>query len=145
MKVKGSSQLDAPRQRLYECLSDPDQLEQLLPSVESVEPISADVLAIRLAPQTALGATPLDLEITIRDRRDHEHVRLEGTGNGGEFQASFQVELDFTENGSGTEVSWEAEAKFSGLLSSIGQRILPAILRAQVDAVLQAAADAARR
>lgn len=144
MKARGSSQLDAPRKRLYECLSDPDQLEQLLPSVESVEQISDDVLAIRLAPQTALGATPLDLEITIRDRRNHEHVRLEGTGNGGEFQTSFQVELDFSESGSATEVSWEAEATFSGLLSSFGQRILPAILEAQVDAVLHAAAGAAR-
>lgn len=144
MKANGSSQLEAPRKRLYECLSDPGQLEQLLPSVESVEQISHDVLAIRVAPQTALGATPLDLEITIRERRGHEHVRLDGTGNGGEFQASFQVELDFTENGSGTEVSWRAEAKFNGLLSSLGQRILPAILGAQVDAVLQSAADAAR-
>ena len=144
MKAKGSSELDAPRKKLYECLSDPGQLEQLLPWVESVEQISDDALAIRLAPQTALGATPLDLEITISNRRAPEHVRLDGTGNGGEFRTSFQVELDFTESASGTGISWGAEAKFSGLVSSLGQRILPAILGAQIDAVLQAAAGAAR-
>ena len=144
MKANGSSQLDAPRDRLYQCLSDPRQLEQLLPSVESVAQIGDDVLAVRVAPHTALGATPLDLELTILDQRTPEHVRLDGTGNGGEFVASFQVELDFAENGSGTEVSWQAEASFNGLLSSIGQRILPAILGSQVDAVLRAAADAAR-
>ncbi|MGI8711684.1 MAG: SRPBCC domain-containing protein [Solirubrobacteraceae bacterium] len=143
MNASGSTQLDAPRARLYACLSDPRQLEPLLPSVESVEQIGDDELAVRVAPQTALGATPLDLELTVRRERGPEHVRLEGTGRGGEFRTSFQVELEFAENGSGTEVSWQAEAEFNGLLSSIGQRILPAILASQIDAVLRAAADAA--
>jgi carbon monoxide dehydrogenase subunit G len=143
MKAQGTSHLDAPRDRLYACLSDPRELEQLLPSVESVEQISADELTVRISPQTALGATSFDLELVIHEQREPEHVRLEGTGHGGEFETSFHVEIDFTENGSGTEVSWKATAKFSGLLNSIGQRILPSILGSQVDAVLQAAAERA--
>jgi hypothetical protein len=38
-------------------------------------------------------------------------------------------------------VSWSAEARFSGIWSALGQRVLPAILSSQVERVLLAAAD----
>lgn len=88
MKANGTSHLDAPRGRLYACLSDPRELEQLLPSVESVEQISEDELTVRVSPQTALGATSFDLELTIHEQREPEHVRLEGAGHEGEFNPS---------------------------------------------------------
>lgn len=140
MNARGSSRLDAPRAQVYARLSDPTRLQSLLPSVESVDELGDGRLSVRVAPQTALGATPLELELSIRERRDPEHVQIDGSGDGGEFRTTFEVRLEFAEHGSGTEVTWEAAARFDGLLSSIGQRILPALLAAQVDAVLRAAA-----
>jgi carbon monoxide dehydrogenase subunit G len=143
MRTGGSVQLDAPAQSLWTRLSDPRALEAALPAVESVELLSADRFAARVEPATGLGATPLNLEVTIADAREGEHVRLTGTGDGPEFATTFAVELDLSEHGSATEVRWSAEARFNGVLSSLGQRVLPAILAAQVERVLRAAADGA--
>ncbi len=140
MNAQGSATIDAPREQVYAQLSDPKRLEPLLPSVQSLDELGDGRFAVRVAPQTALGATPLFLELSIREQREPEHVRIEGSGDGSEFRTTFEVKLDFAEHGSGTEVSWEAQARFSGILSSLGQRILPAILASQIDAVLHAAA-----
>ncbi len=140
MNAQGSALVDGSRARVYAQLSDPQRLESLLPSVQSLDELDDGRLAVRVAPQTALGATPLLLELSIVEQRVPEHVRIEGSGDGGEFRTTFEVTLDFAEQGSGTAVSWEAHARFNGILSSIGQRIMPAILASQIDAVLQAAA-----
>jgi hypothetical protein len=65
-----------------------------------VEQIGDDELAVRVSPQTALGATSFDLELTIDEKRSPEHVRLRGTGHGGEFETTSEVEIEFAENGS---------------------------------------------
>jgi len=143
VRTGGSVQLDAPARSLWARLSDPRALEDALPSVDSVELLSADRFAARVQPATGLGTTPLHLEVTIADAREPEHVRLAGTGEGGEFATTFAVELDLSEHGNGTEVRWSAEAHVDGVLSSLGQRVLPAILAAQVERVLRAAADQA--
>jgi carbon monoxide dehydrogenase subunit G len=141
MKADGTSKLDISRELLWPRLSDPRQLEELVPGVESVELLNKNRFIVRVATEPAPGATPLLLEIEIKERRKLEHVRLEGTGRGGDYAATFHVVIDLEPNGAGTVVRWNAEAEFDGSLSSIGQRVLPLFLSGQVDRILQAAAE----
>ncbi len=78
----------------------------------------------------------------MSERRENEGVRLSGDADGGEFTSTFQVELEFVAGGPESDVRWSAEASFDGLISSIGQRVLPAILAGQVERVVRQAAAA---
>jgi carbon monoxide dehydrogenase subunit G len=140
MRVRGTVDVPAPRAELYAALSDPRRLEAALPAVDAVDLDGDDAFTVTAAPATALGVTPVRLAVQISDRREGEHVRLSGTGTGAEYAATFDVEVDFADAGQGTSVAWVAEATFVGVLASLGQRILPAVLDQQVERVVRAAA-----
>jgi carbon monoxide dehydrogenase subunit G len=141
VRTGGTIALAAPAQSLWSRLSDPRMLEDALPAVELVELIDSERFTVGVAPATGLGITPLRLELSIKDAREPEHVRLEGTGHAAEMATAFGVDLDFDSRGQQTTVRWSAEARFDGVLSSVGQRVLPAIFAAQVERVLKAAAE----
>jgi carbon monoxide dehydrogenase subunit G len=140
MKADGSLTLDAPREQVWSRLSDPAQLEHVLPAVE-VSVSDADSFSVLVAPSTALGQTPLWVDVEVAERREGEHVRLECRGRGGEYDASLAVDIDLDGDGSQCAVSWRAEASFNGVWSALGQRVLPAIMATQIERVLRAAAD----
>lgn len=144
MNARGTTQLDVARANLWLRLSDPRTLEDVLPSIQSVERHDDDSFAVHIEPQTGLGSTPLHLEVAMLDRKENEHVRLQGSGRGGEYATSFEIEIDLDENAGGTEVRWSAEASVDGVLGSLGQRVLPMILTSQVQQVLRASAAAAQ-
>jgi uncharacterized protein len=140
MRVEGTVEVAATRAELYAALSNPRRLEDALPAVDAVELDGDDAFSVTAAPATGLGVTPVRLAVAISDRREGEHVRLSGTGRGAEFVTAFDVEVDFTDAGAGTTVAWAAEATFGGVLASLGQRVLPAIVGRQVEQVVRAAA-----
>lgn len=142
MRVEGSLEVPGARAELYRMLSDPRRLEDVLPSVDTVVVEDDEHFSVMAAPVTGLGVTPLALSVEIADRREGEHVRLLGAGEGGEYVVSFSAELDFRDAGPATRVEWAADARFGGVIASLGQRVLPAILRQQVERVLRAAATA---
>jgi carbon monoxide dehydrogenase subunit G len=137
--MQGSVEVSTERTELYRRLSGPRRLEEALPAVDAIEIDSDDRFTALVAPATALGVTPLQLTVTISDRREGEHVRLDGVGDAAEYGATVAIELDFSDAGPGTQVRWQAEGTFRGVLSSLGQRVLPAILGRQVQQVVQAA------
>ena len=141
MKADGTLTLDASREHVWSRLSDPRELERTLPAVEEVEVRDQESFTVLVAPSTALGETPLWVEIEVRERREGEHVQLNCRGRGGEYDASLAVEIDLDGDGSQCTVSWRAEASFRGLWSALGQRVLPGIMATQIERVLLAAAQ----
>ena len=143
MRAEGSLSVQASREVMWSRLSDPRELERALPAVEEVEVSDEDSFSVLVAPSTALGETPLWVDVQVAERREGEHVRLVCRGRGGEYDAELALEISLDGDGDadGCEVRWSAEASFNGILSALGQRVLPAILASQVEGVLRAAAS----
>lgn len=145
MKADGSLSVQASRELMWSRLSDPRELERALPAVEEVEVSDDDSFSVLVAPSTALGETPLWVDVRVAERREGEHVRLVCRGRRGEYDAELAVEISLDGDGDGAgercEVNWRAEASLRGIWSALGQRVLPAILATQVERVLLAAAD----
>jgi len=80
------------------------------------------------------------LDMSVSDRREGEHVRLSGSGRGGEYGVDFTIELDLGGEGERCTARWRG-AVTTGVLSSLAQRVLPAVFAAQVERVLRAAAE----
>lgn len=136
MRVEGTTVVELPREELWQRLTSPRLLEQAMPGVEWVDIEDDDRFTMRIAPQTALGATPFTLRWQIRGRREPEQLKLEGSGVDGEYGGRLSVELELAAAGGATEVRWQAEARFGGVLSSLGQRVLPALVSDRIDAAL---------
>ena len=139
MTIESTYTSTAPADALWSALADPERLGEALPGVSYVDVESPERFSATVRPATTVGITPLDLEVEIRDREEGRRVRLVGDGAGGEHRVTFDVSLTLTPAGSGCEVAWSAGVQAYGVLASLTQRILPAILRDQVTLVLRTA------
>ena len=139
MIVSGSATLPVGVAQLWEALSDPARLGDAIAHVDGVETHGDGSFSATARPRTGLGDTPLRMEFEIADRREREHVRIVGVGTAGENYVRVAVELDLAENGGSTKASWTADVRLGGVLASLVQRSLPALVTEQVNEVLAAA------
>jgi carbon monoxide dehydrogenase subunit G len=139
MRVEGERRAAAAPAELWRSLSDPRALGEALPNVDLVDVEGDDRFSASVRFATGVGITPLRMRFAVSDRREGEHVRITGSGHGGDHAVDLDVELDLAAAGSGSAVRWRADVRVLGPLRSLGQRALPGLVRDQVDAVLAAA------
>jgi carbon monoxide dehydrogenase subunit G len=142
MIVSGRSFVPVPVVELWSVLSDPAALGEALPHVDVVDVHDNGNFSATLRASTGLGQTPLRMDFEIADRRDGEHVRIVGSGQTGENQVWMSVELDLMSEDEGSAASWTADVRVRGVLASLVQRNLPALVTDQVNGVLLVAQQA---
>lgn len=143
MNVSGRSTVPMPAAELWAVLSDPARLGDALPHVDTVDVRDDANFSATVRVGTGLGQTPLRMEFEIADRREGEHVRIVGTGTAGENEVWMSVSLDLSsDDDGGSAASWNADVRIRGVLSSLLQRNLPAIVSDQIDGVLLVAQQA---
>jgi len=143
VNVSGRSTVPMPPAELWAVLSDPARLGDALPHVDTVDVRDDANFSATVRVGTGLGQTPLRMEFEIADRREGEHVRIVGTGTAGENEVWMSVSLDLSsDDDGGSAASWNADVRIRGVLSSLLQRNLPAIVSDQIDGVLLVAQQA---
>jgi carbon monoxide dehydrogenase subunit G len=141
MIVTGSSSVAAPRERLWQLLSDPAQLGEALPGVDAVSLDGDNRFSALARPRTSLGETRMEMNFEIAEQRPSEYVRISGSGYAGESLLSLMIELELADGGAArTEASWRAEVALRGVLSSLLQRSIGPLFNQQVEEVLDAGA-----
>jgi len=140
MIVVGSSVVAAPREALWEVLSDPARLAEALPGVEAVSVDDERRFSAVARPRTALGETRLALDFEILEQRPSKYVAISASGSAGEGLVAFTIELTLAEAGAQTQASWRADVALRGVLASLLQRSLGPLFNQQVEDVLQAGA-----
>jgi carbon monoxide dehydrogenase subunit G len=143
MNVSGRTSVPMPVSELWAALSDPARLGDALPHVDTVDVRDDGRFSATLRAATGLGQTPLRMDFEIADRREGEHVRIVGSGIAGENEVWMSVSLDLSSEGDGgSAAAWNADVRLRGVLSSLLQRNLPALVTDQIDGVLLVAQQA---
>ncbi len=132
MKVQGKTNLAVPKPAVWSILTDPKRLTALLPQGEILAEDDATWRA-RLSVPTALGDSTFAFTLTLLERRPEEHVRITGHGRASQNVVDLTADLDFSEVDGGTEVRWDSDVRFGGVLASLGQRSLRYVVQKQVE------------
>lgn len=125
MTLNGTYTVNAPAQTVWNMLMDPDTLARVTPGITSLEKIDADnfkaVAEVKFGPVG--GAFSGNLKIT--DRREPEHFTLEIQQNSKIGNANAVVHLNMKAlSATQTEVSFEGDVKLSGMLATMGGRVV---------------------
>ena len=124
MKLEGSHQLDAPRERVYQSLVNPEVLQRCIPGCERLEKTAENTFAATI--KTGVGSIKGVFTGTARleDLREPEHLRLvvDGKGAPGFLKGSGDLDLETTDGG--TKVTYAADVQVGGTIASVGQRML---------------------
>jgi len=138
MNVEGTREFAAPRERVWEIISDPASMASLMPGVEGFEVIDDTHWRAKVKVPLGLGGLKMTMEFEQLEERPLEYASLRGKGKG--MGAMMDMTTSFTLSGEGdrTQMAWEADVKLAGVLASMGQRELQPIVNQQVEGIMTA-------
>ncbi|GJQ35242.1 MAG: carbon monoxide dehydrogenase subunit G [Anaerolineales bacterium] len=126
MQLKGNVTVKAPRKRVWDFLTDPNQLGQCAPGVEKIETIE-HLKKYRGVISVGLGSVKArfsgDVDILELDEPNRAKLKAHGTATGSAADAVCEMTLsDGPENS--TLVNWTADVNVSGQLASLVSRLM---------------------
>jgi carbon monoxide dehydrogenase subunit G len=125
MKFAGTVDIDAPRDRVWAFVTDPNQVGQCGPGVESIEVI--DDRRFKATAKVGIGFISarfiVNMEFAEVNEPDDATIKAHGQAPGSAVDATAQMRLSDSATG-GTTMDWDADVNISGTLASVGARLI---------------------
>src|SRR4029079_3561363 len=125
MHFEGTVQINAPRDRVWAFVIDPNQVGQCGPGVESIEVIADP--HFKATANAGLGFSmarfAVNMEIADQQPPDRTVIKAHGQAPGSAVDATAQMTLS-DGDGAGTRMDWNADVLISGSLASLGARLI---------------------
>jgi len=126
MLLKGDVTIRAPRKKVWDFMTDPNQIGQCAPGVEKIEVIEP-MKRYRGVVSVGLGSVKArfngDVEVVELDEPNRAKLRAHGTATGSAADAVSEMSLSDGPDGS-TLVHWTADVNVSGQLASLAARLM---------------------
>jgi uncharacterized protein len=124
MKIQGEHTFDAPRERVWRALLDPEVLARTLPGCERLERTGENeyrgVLNVQVGP--VKGQFQGTLLLTGILPLEGYHMKLDGSGPSGFMNG--QGELRLADAPAGTTLRYDLDAQIGGRIAGLGQRLV---------------------
>ena len=126
MLLKGDVTIQAPRKKVWDFLTDPNQIGQCVPGIEKIETIEEmkryhGVVSVGLGSVKARFSGEVD--ILELDEPNRAKLKAHGTATGSAADAISEMSLSEGPDGS-TLVHWTADINVSGQLASLASRLM---------------------
>ena len=125
MHFEGTVQINAPRDKVWAFLIDPNQVGSCGPGVESIEVI--DDSHFKATAKVGVGFISarfvVNMEFVDLEAPDTANIKAHGQAPGSAVDATAAMNLSDGEAG-GTQMDWQADVNISGTLASVGARLI---------------------
>jgi carbon monoxide dehydrogenase subunit G len=126
MQFSGSVEIAAPREKVWEFVSDPMQVGHCGPGVEKIEKV--DENHFRATAKVSVGPISArftgDAEFIERVPRERASARARGKAPGSAVDGTAQMTLRDGDREGTTVLDWTADVQISGMLASLGARLI---------------------
>jgi len=126
MLLKGDVTIHAPRKKVWDFLTDPNQIGLCAPGVEKIETIDPNK-KYRGVMSVGLGSVKAkfngEVEILELDEPDRAKLKAHGIATGSAADVISEMTLSNGTDGS-TLVHWTADVNISGQLASLASRLM---------------------
>lgn len=134
MQVDGSNVIQAPRDRVWALLQDPDVLARCVPGVQEMLPDGEDryTAIINVAVGPVKGKFKGKVAISERTPPERMTLSIEAKAPTGMVNAVGVLNLVEVDAGT-TRVDWSGEPKLMGMIASLAGRLIGGISKQQAD------------
>jgi len=124
MKVEGSYTINAPRQRLWPLMINPEVLSRCVPGCQSLD--AQEDGSYKMTMKAGVGSIKGLFTGLIRldDIRAPEHYKMVVEGKGAPGFVKGEGALDLAEQGEETVVNYAGDVNVGGTLAGVGQRMV---------------------
>jgi carbon monoxide dehydrogenase subunit G len=124
MKIDGTHEINAPRERVYALLTDPEVLRRCIPGCETLEKTESDTYAATLKAGVGVVKGTFKGNVKLEDMRAPQHYRIVVDGQGGPGFVKGTGDFDLEEKDGGTLIKYAGEMQVGGTIAGIGQRMI---------------------
>ena len=125
MKFSGTTQINAPRDRVWAFVTDPNQVGQCGPGVETIEVV--DDTHFKATAKVGVGFISarfhVNMEFAELAAPDRALIKAHGQAPGSAVDANAEMALSGAPEGP-TTMDWTADVQLSGTMASLGARLV---------------------
>lgn len=129
MQVSGSTTINAPRQKVWEHLTNPDFVAQCAPGLENMEVVEKDK-KFKATGSVGLGNLKVkftgDIEFVTMEAPSRAVMKGRGSAPGSAVEGTAEMLLRDGENG-GTIMDWTADVNVLGTIASLASRMMSSV------------------
>ena len=124
MRIEGTHKIQAPRERVFQALTNPAVLQKCIPGCEHLEKTAENQYGAKLSAAVGTIKSVFTATVILDELAPPSHYKLivDGKGQPGFVKGSGGFDLE--EQDGGTEIKYSGEVNVGGLLASVGQRML---------------------
>lgn len=124
MKIDATYEMQAPRERVYAALVQPEILRRAIPGCESLKKIGENTYSAILKAGVGAIKGTFKGEVRLEDMRPPEHYRIVVEGKGAVGFAKGSADFDLEEKDGGTLIKYSGEMQIGGTIAAVGQRMI---------------------
>lgn len=129
MKVNGTYKLNASSEVVWNMIMDPSVLEKITPGIKKLEPKGNDsfnaISEVRIGP--VRGTFEGDLSVKNKIEKESCLLVVDQKSKSGNVIAEIGMQF-IPKDENSTEIQYTGEAKMSGMLARMGQRIMSGVV-----------------
>ena len=133
MKIEGSADIPAPRDKVWAAFLDPEILAQALPGCEKLEAIGPNEYKATMKIGVAAIKGTFEGKVKLSDLEPPNRYRMAVEGSGGPGFVRGEAGMQMSDVDGGTKVSYDADVQVGGLIASVGQRMLGGVTKMMLD------------
>ena len=131
MRLEGNVQIKAPRQQVWQLLTDPEAVSKCMPGVDSIEIVTPN-RKFRALGAIGLGTVKLkvanDIEWLELEPAQRAKMKIHGTAPGSSMDTVSEMFLTDGADGS-TDMHWTAEVVVLGTIASLAARLMGSVTK----------------
>jgi carbon monoxide dehydrogenase subunit G len=133
MKLEGSYDMAAPRQKVWDAFLDPERLRDAIPGCERLEAVGSGEYeaTIRVGVGGVKGTFGGTVRLFDLTPPDSYKMTVKGSGSAGLIHGETLISL--SDAVAGTRVTYGADVQVGGLIASVGQRMMAGVAKMMAD------------
>lgn len=123
LHLDGSNSINAPRERVYGLLTDPNFIAKAIPDAEDVRVLDGSSLEAKVKLKVSLVSSTMKVKMSIgrTEPPAKATMTVEGAGSGSRLKVSTLFDLS---GDTSSTMNWSADAEITGVMSGLGSSIL---------------------
>lgn len=134
MEMSGQQRIAAARETVWAALNDPEVLKQCIPGCQELTKEGDNAFAAKVRAKVGPVSANFTGQVTLSDIVPPESYTISGEGKGGAAGfAKGGAKVSLAEDGEGTLLSYDVDAKVGGKMAQLGARLIDGTARKMAD------------